>query len=108
MLEKAAFVLLPQYADNGNFTAVDAASLGIPSVCSDYPAQKYMNEYCGIPAIYFEPFSKDSLLNAIHKMEKEYKSIKKEMPLKNELDKYDYSVQGKKLYQSIKSILKIG
>ena len=106
MLCKSTFVLLPQYGDNGNFTVVDAASCGIPSICSKYPAQQYMNDYLGIKALYFNPFSKNELVEALFKMESEYLKISICNPTKNDLEKFDYLVQGEELYKIVKSIIK--
>lgn len=106
LLCKSTFVLLPQYGDNGNFTVVDAASCGIPSICSKYPAQQYMNDYLGIKAIYFNPFSKNELVEALFKMESEYLKISICNPTKNDLEKFDYLVQGEELYKIVKSIIK--
>lgn len=45
VLSNAAFLWHPATVDNGTFSVVEAATLGVPSLSSDYPAMQEMNEH---------------------------------------------------------------
>lgn len=67
-LSQSYFLLHSVIADNGTYSIIEAARLGIPAVSSRYPQQEYICELFGIKPVFFDPFdSKDlakSLLSA--------------------------------------------
>lgn len=50
-VKNACFIFYTGYVDNG--TCIDAASLGIPSFCIDYPAMRYLSESTEIHCTFF-------------------------------------------------------
>lgn len=104
-LAKARFVFHPGYGDNGNFTVTDAASLGVPALCSDYPAMRYLADFVGIPARYTEPFSARAMAEALLDMEKNAAAYADELPAREELRSRSYKYQSGVIYTMVKRMV---
>lgn len=104
-LSNSRFVFLPQYGDNGNFTLVDAASAGVAAVCSDYPAMRYMADYCGITPLYFSPCSYTDISKKLQEMEKNETYYKKLLPTITELKSKNYIEMSDKLLSTVETII---
>lgn len=105
VLQKAKFVFHPGYADNGNGTAIDAACFGIPTICSDYPAMRYINEYTGINMHFFDPFDEDSIENVLTEAEKEYPVYAQGVPSREELKRFTVEGSYRKLFQTVRKVM---
>ena len=53
-LAGAAFLWHPTLVDNGTFSVVEAARLGVPSLSSDYPAMREMDAQFGLQLAYMD------------------------------------------------------
>lgn len=102
LLHGACFAFHPGYGDNGNFTVTDAASLGVPSLASDYPAMRYLADYAGIKVRYFDPFDIDSIVDGLHEMEQKYIEMSNQLPEADVLNRKSFSYQAERLYQLIR------
>lgn len=102
LLKRAKFTFHPGYGDNGNGAAVDAACLGVPTVCSDYPAMRYMDEYISLGAHFFDPFDANSIGGALMEAEEKWESYRQGVPSKDKLK--EYTVEGK--YQEMYEIVR--
>ena len=101
-LKHARFVFHPGYADNGNGAAVDGASLGVPTLSSDYPAMRYMDAYVGLHARFFDPFDADSICAALLDMEKDHDACREKLPTREELRRFTVDGACGEMYQVIK------
>ena len=105
ILQRAKFVFHPGYADNGNGTAIDAASLGVPTVCSDYPAMHYISDYTGINAHFFDPFDEDSICEALQAAENNYEEYAAQVPSRDELKQFTVDGTYREIYRIVRSLV---
>lgn len=104
LLSNAKFIFHPGYGDNGNGTCFDAASLGVPSLVSDYPAMRYMGKFMNVPLHFMNPFETDNIAEALLDMERNYENYKNAIPSIKNLEKADYHEAGIELYKVIKEV----
>lgn len=104
-LAKAQFVFHPGCGDNGNFTVTDAASLGVPALCSDYPAMRYLADFAEVPARYTNPFSARAMAEALFDMDENVAVYADELPAREELGKKSYKYQSKAIYDMVKQMV---
>ncbi|MFM7135605.1 MAG: hypothetical protein ACKO1M_00845 [Planctomycetota bacterium] len=65
VLRSARFLAHNVIADNGTFSVVEAALLGTPSVSSDYPQMREIDEAFGLGLRFFDPFDELATAEAI-------------------------------------------
>lgn len=106
-LSKARFVFCPGYGDNGNFSVIDAAAVGTAALSSDYPAARYMANYCGVMMNYFDPFSEEDIARKLLDMENNYAKYTAQLPSAQELYRYDYKMIADQLYTMIREIIRL-
>ena len=107
VLQKAKFVFHPGYADNGNGTAIDAACLNVPTVCSDYPAMRYIDSYCNLNAHFFDPFDEYSIKDALIDAERNWNIYKNALPTIEQLKKITVEDSYKELYSTLRDVIGI-
>lgn len=103
VLKSAKFFFHPGYADNGNGTAFDAAMLGVPSLSSDYPAMRNMDQVCKLSMCLFDPNSSHEMAETLMYGEKNWEMLREQLPQKEELKKH--TVQDAELCEKIYKIL---
>lgn len=87
-LERARFVLVPNLYDNGCYTVVDAAFLGVPALVADYPAQRYLDETFRLNSTFFNPYDSDELAKMLKVMESDHRTV--HLPPKEFLDGFTW------------------
>ena len=65
VLRSARFLAHNVIADNGTFSAVEAALLGRPAVSSDYPQMREIDEAFGLGLRFFDPFDEAATAEAL-------------------------------------------
>lgn len=105
LIQTAKFLFHPGYGDNGNGSAVDAASLGTPTISSDYPAMRYMDEFAELNMTFFDPFNIESISSELKKAEKFYKEYAKKLPSFEQLKKHTTDNTYKWLYHIVKETI---
>jgi glycosyltransferase involved in cell wall biosynthesis len=65
VLRSARFLAHNVIADNGTFSAVEAALLGPPAVSSDYPQMREIDEAFGLGLRFFDPFDERATAEAL-------------------------------------------
>jgi len=106
LLQRAKFTFHPGYADNGNGTAIDAACLGVPTICSDYPAMRYINEHVGINAHFFDPFDEESICQALLNGEAKCTEYAKCVPTRDKLELFTVEGTYSKIYEIIDKVMR--
>lgn len=104
LLQNAKFLLHPGYADNGNGTAFDAAMLGVPTVSSDYPAMRNMNNIINLGISFFDRKSPDDLAALLFEIQSNSEKFKKRVPANEELSKF--TIQNEDLCNEIYKTIK--
>ena len=106
LLAEAEFTFHPGYADNGNGVSMDAALLGVPTLSSDYPAMRYMNDRMDMHMTFFEYDDPESIADKLLFMEKNAQKIKKAMPSGNHFEQFTWQSQTETIYNVIQSIVR--
>lgn len=69
-LAGARFLLHSCLYDNGTFTVLDAAALGVPSLSARYPAMTFMDREFGLNLSWFDPFDPKDLARQLLALER--------------------------------------
>lgn len=105
ILSKSMFIFSPTYGDNGTGTAYDAASLGVPTLCSDYPAMRYLSEFTGVPFLFTDPFSPDEMTEKLFEIDRSHDLYVNALPSREELANKQYDRFSGVLYDIVSHIL---
>ena len=80
LLSGAAFIWHPGSIDNGTFCVVEAASLGVPSLSSDYPAMREIDQQFELRLAWMDSSNAFAMAIALKEMESGYKARRALLP----------------------------
>lgn len=80
LLAQAQFLWHPALIDNGTFSVVEAAYLGVPSLSSDYPAMREMDEHYSLGLGWCDPDDPHQMAMQLKRMERESDQMKSRLP----------------------------
>lgn len=80
LLASAAFLWHPASIDNGTFAVIEAASLGVPSLSSDYPAMREIEAQFRLNLMWQDASDPRSMADALREMELCHKERRKDLP----------------------------
>lgn len=80
LLSGAAFIWHPGSIDNGTFCVVEAASLGVPSLSSDYPAMREIDQQFELRLAWMDSSNAFAMATALKEMESGYKARRALLP----------------------------
>lgn len=80
LLGSAAFLWHPGKTDNGTFSVVEAAHLGVPSLSSDYPAMHEIDHQFALNLSWMDPYNPDDMARQLKRMEKESTMLRDRLP----------------------------
>jgi glycosyltransferase involved in cell wall biosynthesis len=89
LLSGAAFLWHPARIDNDTFSVIEAASLGVPALSSDYPAMREINEQFRLGLSWMDADAPRSMAKALKEMECHWKALRKKLPTPEELASQD-------------------
>lgn len=98
-LAKARFLWNPTIYDNGTFSVIEGAYLGVPSLSARYPAMEFMNEKFKLQLTFSDPFDIKEIAAAICNLEAAAEAIK--LPDQAELRKHSWESHASDLYHQI-------
>ena len=107
VLRGARFFMHPGLMDNGNMTAVDAASVGVPTISSSYPQMKYYEEYMHLNMRFFDPYSEKELKEVLLKTEKDWETLRSNLPTREQLKQFTIDVTYNKIFGAIEEAFKL-
>ncbi|MBS0650648.1 MAG: glycosyltransferase [Verrucomicrobia bacterium] len=87
-LSDAAFLWHPTLIDNGTYCVVEAAYLNTPSLSSDYPGMRFIDERFKLNLLYFDPYNISNMSKKLKEMENTYLERKTFLPPKSFLEKF--------------------
>lgn len=87
-LAHAQFLWHPALIDNGTFAVMEAAYLGVPSLSSDYPAMRYIDERFKLNLLFFDPYSSSQMGKTLKVMQREANVRKSLLPERSHLDQF--------------------
>ena len=85
LLQGAAFLWHAGRIDNGTFSVVEAAGLGVPALSSDYPAMREMNEQFSLNLAWMDASDPQAMAQAIIDMEQKHKERRAMLPTADQL-----------------------
>jgi glycosyltransferase involved in cell wall biosynthesis len=79
-LGSAAFLWHPGRADNGTFSVIEAAQLGVPSLSSDYPAMREIDQQFGLSLTWADPDDPNGMAQQLKRMETDLETARSRLP----------------------------
>lgn len=104
-LSNAQFLWHPTIIDNGTFCVVEAAYLKVPSLASDYPAMRYMNERFKLNLQFSNPYQISDMAKKLKGMEKEAILRRDMLPEKGYLDQFTVDRLASHFWNTLKAWL---
>ncbi|MFT4121249.1 glycosyltransferase [Bradyrhizobium sp.] len=101
-LYRAAFLWHPARIDNGTFSAVEAASLSVPSLSSDYLAMREMDREFGLNLSWSDPASAIDMAAKLKLMEESCQSLRRHLPSRKQLDELGSNHVARAYWQAVK------
>lgn len=98
-IRHARFLLHGGLYDNGTFTVIDAALLGVPSLCSRYPSMEYLDRTLGLNLTFFDPYDVKGMARGLHEMEQRQGGIS--LPDPASLHRFDWRNVAGQFYDSV-------
>jgi glycosyltransferase involved in cell wall biosynthesis len=81
----AAFLWHPALIDNGTFSVVEAAHLGIPALSSDYPAMREIDRQFALNLTWMDPNDPDDMARHLKRMEADFATARRRLPAAEQL-----------------------
>lgn len=105
LLSKSCFLWHAGRIDNGTFSVIEAACLGVPSLSSDYPAMREIDEQFSLNLAWMKPDSPREMAEQLKRMEVEAKERRKDLPGKAGLEAQCIEHHAKAYWQEVRSCL---
>ncbi|UEM18196.1 glycosyltransferase (plasmid) [Bradyrhizobium barranii subsp. barranii] len=84
-LARAAFLWHPARIDNGTFSVVEAAHLGVPALSSDYPAMREIDEQFALHLAWMDQDDPEDMARQLKHMEADFEIARRHLPRAEEL-----------------------
>jgi glycosyltransferase involved in cell wall biosynthesis len=84
-LGRAAFLWHPGRIDNGTFSVIEAAHLGVPSLSSDYPAMREIDQQFALNLTWMDPDNPDDMARQLKRMEADLEAPRSRLPSAEQL-----------------------
>ena len=80
LLSAASFLWAPATIDNGSFSVVEGACLGVPSLSSDYPAMREIDQKFSLNLIWHDANLPENMAKKLKYMEEQAFFLRKKLP----------------------------
>jgi glycosyltransferase involved in cell wall biosynthesis len=84
-LGRAAFLWHPARIDNGTFSVVEAAHLGVAALSSDYPAMREIDQQFALNLTWMDPDDPDDMAGELKRMETGFETARQRLPSAEQL-----------------------
>lgn len=105
VLSEAKFLFHPAFYDNGTFSVIEAAYHGVPSVSSNYPQMRYIDERFGLGLEFFDPRKPRDIAKILKYTEENRELIKNKLPSKECLESFTYEKLANEYWALVKGYL---
>lgn len=105
LLSKASFLWHAGRIDNGTFSVIEAACVGVPSLSSDYPAMREIDEQFSLSLAWMNPGCTREMAEQLKRMEVESKDRRRYLPGKASLEAQRIEHHAKAYWQQVRSCL---
>lgn len=85
LLSKAAFLWHAAHIDNGTFSVIEAASLGVPALSSNYPPMREIDQQFSLNLAWMAADDPKAMAQALKDMELTYLARREELPTASQL-----------------------
>lgn len=104
IIKNARFVFHPGFADNGNGTAIDAASFGVPTLSNDYPAMRYISDKLEINCQFVRLSNTKETASALLWMQENYDMCANSLDY-DRIDCHSFQNVGSELFDKLNSAI---
>lgn len=105
LLSQASFLWHAGRIDNGTFSVIEAACLGVPSLSSDYPAMREIDEQFSLNLAWMNPDCPRDMAEKLKRMEIEADERRKWLPSEAALEAQRIEHHAKFYWQEVRSCL---
>lgn len=105
LLTGAAFLWHATRIDNGTFSVIEAAHLGVPALSSDYPPMREIDEQFSLNLAWMDPHDPSDMAAALKRMEQEVLTCRRALPDKSALDRQNIVGLAPCYWEAIKACL---
>ena len=105
VLAGAEFLWHAGRIDNGTFSVIEAAFLGVPALSSNYPAMKEMNTQFELNMLWMDPASPRDMAKKLKKMEQEAVAIRAMLPNESQLRRHGVECHAEAYWQELREII---
>jgi glycosyltransferase involved in cell wall biosynthesis len=84
-LRRSVFLWHPGRIDNGTFSVVEAAHVGVPALSSDYPAMREIDQQFGLHLTWMDPEDPDNMARQLKRMEIDPETPRQSLPSAEQL-----------------------
>lgn len=102
LMARATAVLHTSTGDNGTYSALEAAWLGVQTVCSRYPAMEQLAKQFGLPLILFDVDESGSLVDALRDGLENSALHRRRLPSREQLSRFRYDLLSPEYWQRFK------
>jgi glycosyltransferase involved in cell wall biosynthesis len=105
LLSGAAFLWHPGRIDNGTFSVVEAAHLGVPALSSSYPAMHEINLQFGLNLTWMDPDDPEDMARQLKQMETDGEILRERLPSAEQLASQSVEKLSTSYWNAIKDYL---
>lgn len=104
-LSGAQFLWHPAKVDNGTFSVVEAALMGVPSLSSRYPAMEEMDATFKLHLTWMDWSNPEDMARMLKEMEQRVPSLRATLPCPQDLSQYSPDALGQKYWNVVRECL---
>lgn len=104
-LSNAAFLWHPGRIDNGTFSVVEAAQMGVPSLSSDYPAMREIDAQFQLNLTWMDSSKPKHMANQLKWIEENLITVKKSLPGKDILEQQEVGKLASEYWKVVRECL---
>lgn len=101
----AKFLWHPVITDNGTYSVIEAAALGVPSISSNYDQMKFINERFNLNLSFFDASNPMDIAKKLKFMEEHYEDYKKKLPTPKFLEQFNYKHLATEYWQILRGLI---
>lgn len=105
LMRSAKFLWHPAIIDNGSYSVVEAAYLGVPSLSSRYPQMEFINERFQLNLSYFNPHDSEEMAKQLKNMELTYTSKQQQLPTPTFLEQFNSKQLAGAFWQLVRNLI---
>ncbi len=104
-LVNSQFLWHPARLDNGTFSVIEAAQLGIPSLSSDYPAMREIDVQFGLNLAWMNPHDPDDMALQLKQLEMQANEARSHLPTTSQLHQQSVAHLASAYWEAIQTCL---